>query len=164
MNRTLSFLVIGVAVVLFVVGLILMCAATSNAGRLPLALILLGIGGGLAFWGGASLRRAVNLAPDTLDDRITRFARQSGGEVTLTQVVGALHAPDEAVEKALALLVDRGQAYPEYREERGEVYVFPGLKAAKVVRRCESCGTEYSVKEAVYVCTRCGGKVELVRL
>jgi len=164
MNRTLSFLVIGVAVVLFVVGLIFMCAATSNAGRLPLALILLVVGAGLAFWGGASLRRIVSLTPEKLSDRITQLARQSGGEVTQAQVVGALGASDEAVAEAFRLLAERGQANLDYREERGEVYVFPGLKAAKVVRRCESCGTEYSVKEAIYVCTQCGGKVELVRL
>jgi predicted RNA-binding Zn-ribbon protein involved in translation (DUF1610 family) len=163
MNRGVSFLVIGGAVVLIVVGLIFLCAATRDAGRLPLALILLVIGGGLAFWGGASLRRAVDLDPENLSDRLTRLARQRGGEVTLSQAVSALRAPDEAVEEALDLLKERGQAYPEYREDR-EVFVFPGFKAGKMVRRCESCGTEYSVKEAVYVCTQCGGKVELVRL
>lgn len=167
MNRTVLFLVIGVAVVLIVVGLIFLCGMAGEGAsifRLLISLILLGTGGGLAFWGGTSLRRAVSLAPDNLDDQITRLARQRGGELTLAQVVSALKAPDEAVEEALALLMDRGQAFPEYRQERGEVYVFPGLKAARMVRRCESCGTEYSVKEAVYVCTRCGGKVSVTRL
>ncbi len=164
MNRTVSYLVIGVAVVLLVGGLIFMCAGVGNPRRLPLAAILLVVGGGLAFWGGTSLRRAISLAPDTLDDRITRLARQSGhGEVTLAQVVSALNAPDDAVEEALRLLVERGQAYPEYRQDR-EVFVFPGLKATKMVRRCESCGTQYSVKEPIYTCTQCGGKVEVVRL
>lgn len=164
MNRTASYLVIGMAVLLLVGGLVFLCAATGNTGRLPLALILLVIGGGLAFWGGTSLRRAVALAPDNLDDRITRLARQSGhGEVTLSQVVSALNAPDEAVEEALRLLVERGLAYPEYRQDR-EVYVFPGLRTTKMIRRCESCGTEYSVKEPIYTCTQCGGKVKVVRL
>jgi len=164
MNRTTSYLVIGVSVVLLVVGLLFLCAATRNAARFPLALGLLVIGGGLAFWGGTSLRRAVALDAENLSDRISRLARQSGqGEVTLSQAVSALNAPDEAVEEALRLLVERGQAYPEYRQDR-EVYVFPGLRATKMVRRCESCGTEYSVKEPVYTCTRCGGKVEVVRL
>jgi hypothetical protein len=164
MNRTVSYLVIGVSVVLIVGGLIFLCAATRNPGRLPLSLILLVLGGGLAFWGGTSLRRAVTLAPDNLDDQITRLARQSGhGEVTLAQAVSALNAPDQAVQEALDLLVERGQAYSEYREGR-VVYLFPGLQAAKMVRRCESCGTEYSVKEPIYTCTQCGGKVEVVRL
>lgn len=164
MNRTTSYLVIGVSVVLLVVGLLFLCAATRNAARFPLALGLLVIGGGLAFWGGTSLRRTVALDAENLSDRISRLARQSGqGEVTLSQAVSALNAPDEAVEEALRLLVERGQAYPEYRQDR-EVYIFPGLRATKMVRRCESCGTEYSVKEPVYTCTRCGGKVEVVRL
>jgi len=157
-------LVIGLAVVLLAVGLVFLCAATNDAGRLPLALILLVIGGGLAFWGGTSLRRAIALDPENLSDRITRLARQSGqGEVTLSQAVSALNAPDEAVEEALRLLVEREQVYPEYRKDR-EVYVFAGLRAARMIRRCESCGTEYSVKEPIYTCTRCGGKVEVVRL
>ncbi len=164
MNRTTSYLVIGVSVVLLVVGLLFLCAATRNAARFPLALGLLVIGGGLAFWGGTSLRRTVALDAENLSDRISRLARQSAqGEVTLSQAVSALNALDEAVEEALRLLVERGQAYPEYRQDR-EVYVFPGLRATKMVRRCESCGTEYSVKEPVYTCTRCGGKVEVVRL
>ncbi len=164
MNRTVSFLVVGVSVLFLAVGLVFLCAATREAARLPLALILLVIGGGLAFWGGTSLRRSVALTAENLSDRITRLARQSGhGEVTLSQAVSALHAPDEAVEGALRLLVERGQAYPEYREGR-DVYVFPGLKATKMIRRCESCGTEYSVKEPIYTCARCGGKVGVVRL
>jgi hypothetical protein len=164
MSRTVSYLVIGVSVVLLVGGLVFLCAATRNAARFPLALGLLILGGGLAFWGGTSLRRTIALTPDNLDDRITRLARQSGhGEVTLAQAVSALDAPDQAVQEALNLLVERGQAYPEYREGR-EVYIFPGLQAAKMVRRCGSCGTEYSVKEPIYTCTNCGGKVEVVRL
>ena len=163
MNRTVSYLVIGVAVVFLAVGLVSLCAASRSVGRLPLALILLVIGGGLAFWGGTSLRRTIALDSENLSDQITRLARQSGhGEVTLSQAVSALNAPDEAVEEALRLLVERGQAYPEYRQDR-EVYVLPGLRAAKMVRRCESCGTEYSVKEPIYICTQCGGKVTVVR-
>lgn len=164
MNRTTSYIVIAIAVVILAAGLLFLCAATREAARFPLALGLLVIGGGLAFWGGTSLRRAIALDAENLSDRITHLARQSGhGEVTLSQAVSALNAPDEAVEKALNLLVERGQAYPEYRTDR-EVYIFPGLQAAKMVRRCESCGTEYSVKEPIYTCTNCGGKVEVVRL
>ncbi len=167
MNRTKLYLAIGMAVALLAVGLIFLCGMAGESAsffRLLVSLILLGAGGGLAFWGGTSLRRAVALDPENLSDRITRLARQSGhGEVTLSQTVSALNAPDETVQEALRLLVERGQAYPEYREGR-EVYVFPGLQAAKMIRRCESCGTEYSVKEPIYICTRCGGKVEVVRL
>jgi DNA-directed RNA polymerase subunit RPC12/RpoP len=167
MSRTVSFLVIGMAVVLLAVGLVFLCGMageSASAFRLLVSLILLGAGGGLAFWGGTSLRRAVALNPENLGDRITQLARQSGhGEVTLSQAVSALNAPDEVVEEALRLLVERGQAYPEYRQDR-EVYVFPGLRTAKMIRRCESCGTEYSVKEPIYTCTRCGGKVEVIRL
>jgi hypothetical protein len=167
MSRTVSYLVIAVSVVLLIAGLVLLCGMageSASAFRLLVSLILLGAGGGLAFWGGTSLRRTIALTPDNLDDRITRLARQSGhGEVTLAQAVSALDAPDQAVQEALNLLVERGQAYPEYREGR-EVYIFPGLQAAKMVRRCGSCGTEYSVKEPIYTCTNCGGKVEVVRL
>ena len=166
MNRTVSYLAVGISVLLLVAGLIFLCGMagkSANIFRLLVSLILLGTGGGLAFWGGTSLRRIRAIDPRNLSNRITRLARQGGGETTLSQAVSALNAPDEAVEEALGLLVESGQAYPEYRQDR-EVYVFPGLRAAKMVRRCESCGTEYSVKEPIYTCTNCGGKVEVVRL
>jgi len=162
----MSYLVIGVAVVLLAIGLIFLCGMageSANIFRLLVSLFLLGTGGGLAFWGGKSLRRSVTLDPENLGDQITRLARQSGGETTLSQAVSALDAPDESVEEALRLLVERGQAYSEYRETRN-VYIFPGLREAKMVRRCGSCGTEYSLKEPIYTCTQCGGKVEVVRL
>ncbi|OQY21790.1 MAG: hypothetical protein B6I34_06820 [Anaerolineaceae bacterium 4572_32.1] len=67
MNRTMSYLVIGVAVVLLAIGLIFLCGMageSANIFRLLVSLFLLGTGGGLAFWGGKSLRRSVTLDPD----------------------------------------------------------------------------------------------------
>jgi rubrerythrin len=128
-----------------------------------LAVALLAAGGGLAAWGGVTLRRLRDTDPENLDDRITELARRGGqGEVTLSEVVAELGVPDDAAVAALNLLEERGQAHRERHGER-EVYVFPGLKPVLVQRSCPYCGTEYSVKKALSVCPRCGGDLELER-
>jgi hypothetical protein len=143
-------------------GLIFLCAAAQNTARLPIALALLILGGGLAAWAGVRWRRARQLSPDVLDDRITDLADRYDAEITLAQVVGALHAPDETVRAALSRLEANGLCHQERREDR-TVYVFPGLKESKAVRRCSYCGNEYSVRQPLHKCPNCGGNLEIVR-
>jgi hypothetical protein len=143
-------------------GLIFLCAAVQNTARLPLAIVLLLVGGGLAAWAGLRLRRQRSLLPDVLDDRITTLAANSEAEVTLAQVVAELDVPDEAARVALARLEAGGLCQ---REDRGRrtAYVFPGLRDSKVVRRCAYCGSTYSVREPLHKCPNCGGKLEVAK-
>lgn len=164
------FTSMGVIIAAFVIGvlflaggLIFLCAATQKATRFPLALVLLLIGGGLVAWAGMRWRRAKELAPDVLDDRIVALADRYDAEITLAQVVGELNVPDDAARAALARLEGEGLCRPEHREDR-RVYVFPGLQEHKVVRRCAYCGSEYSVREPLHKCPNCGGQLEIVRV
>lgn len=143
-------------------GLIFLCAAVENAVRLPLALALLLIGGGLVAWGSLRLRRAQQLSPDTLDDRITNLAAAHDAELTLAQVISALDVPNDAARTALAHLEANGLCHQERREGR-TFYVFPGLKQTKVTRRCPYCGNEYSVREPLQKCPNCGGSLEIAK-
>jgi len=79
---TLALFIIGV--VLLAGGLIFLCAAVNNIGRMPIALALLVIGGGLATWAGIRWRQAREISPDVLDDRITNLASAHDGETTLS--------------------------------------------------------------------------------
>jgi hypothetical protein len=151
-----------VGVLLLAGGLIFLCAAAQNAARLPIALVLLLLGGGLAGWAGQRWRRARQLSPDVLDDRITSLADTQDAEVTLPQIVSALNVPDDAARAALARLESRGICHQERRGDK-TVYVFPGLKESKVVRRCTYCGNEYSVREPLHKCPNCGGTLEIVK-
>ncbi len=143
-------------------GLIFLCATVQNAARLPIALALLLIGGALATWAGLRWRRARQLSPDVLDDRITRLAATQNAELTLAQVVSELDVPDEAARGALARLEAHGLCHQARREAR-LVYVFPGLTESKIVRRCSYCGNQYSVREPLHKCPNCGGNLELVK-
>lgn len=151
-----------VGVLFLMGGLIFMCASVQNTARLPLAVVLLLIGGGLAGWAGLRWRRARQLDPDVLDDRITTLAASHDGELTLAQVISALGVPDEAARATLARLEADGLCRPERREGR-TLYVFAGLQESKVVRRCGYCGTDYSVREPLHKCPNCGGQLEIVK-
>jgi len=164
MNKTIAIAVFILAVLLLAGGLLFLCAAVQQPSRLLLAGVLLALGAGLAVWSGMTLRKARLVDPENLSDQITSLAERSGhAEVTLSQVVSSMGVPDEAAQKALDLLSEKGQCVREYREDK-LVYMFPGLKESKVVRKCSHCGREYSVKQPVYECENCGGKVELVRI
>jgi hypothetical protein len=163
MNRTVSIVILGISVLVLAVGILFLCAAAQQPGRLLLAVILLVLGGGLAAWSGMNLRRLRELDPEELSDQITVLAdRNPEGEVTLAQVVAELKVPDESAQAALQLLEDKGIAKYEYRDGK-RVYTFPGLKDEKLVRKCVFCGTTYSVREPVHTCPNCGGDVQLVR-
>jgi len=164
MNKTVTTIIFAISVITIAVGLIFLCAATQAPTRLFLAAALLLIGAALAAWSGMGLRKMRQLAPENLSDQITSLAEQSGhAEVTLSQVIAGLSVPDEDAQRALDLLVDKGQCTREFRGDTW-FYLFPGLKESKVIRRCSHCGREYSVKTPLYECPNCGGKVELVRV
>ena len=151
-----------VGAVLITGGLIFLCAAVESSRRLPIALALLVIGGGLAAWAGFRWRKARSLSPEVLDDRIIALADQHDAEITLAQVVSSLGVPDEAARVALARLEANGLCRREQREGR-TFYHFPGLRESKVVRRCAYCGNEYSVREPLHKCPNCGGTLEIVK-
>jgi hypothetical protein len=164
MNKTLAIIAIVVAAGLLALGMIFLCAATRELGRLLIATPLLFAGAGSAVWGGLTLRRVRDLDPENLSDRITQLVRTGEAEVTLAQVVAELGVPDEKAIVALNLLERRGQCHREHvGDDAREVYVFPGLKPSLVERRCPYCGAEFSVKKAVYKCPNCGGDLRLER-
>ncbi len=163
MKRTILIAAFVIAVILLVLGLIFLCAATREPGRLPLSLILLAIGGGLAAWSALTWRREQQLEPDRLADSIVGLARAGGSaEVSLAQIVAELNVPTEAAQRALGVLERRGECRRERRAGK-DLYVFPGLVERKVVRRCAYCGSEFSVKTPLHQCPNCGGQLELVR-
>lgn len=162
MSRTGTMIVFLAGVAFLGGGLIFLCAAAENTARLPIAVALVVIGGGLASWAGTRWRRARQLSPEVLDDRITVLAANHDAELSLAQVVSALNVPDEAARSALARLEAGGICTQEHRN--GQIlYVFPGLKERKVVRRCSYCGSEYSVREPLTKCSNCGGTLEIVK-
>jgi hypothetical protein len=161
-GQGLTFGAVLVGGIILAGGLIFLCAATQDAARLPVAVVLLVIGGGLAGWAGIRWRRARQLTPDVIGQRITDLADASDGEVTLSQVVSTLDVPVRFARPALARLEALGLCRIEQREAK-TVYNFPGLKESKVVRRCTYCGSESSVREPSHKCPNCGGTLEIVK-
>jgi hypothetical protein len=163
MKRTILMAAFGISGALLALGLIFLCAATADSRRLPLSVLLLVIGGGVAAWSALTWRRDQQLEPERLADSIIDLARARGGaEVSLAQIVAELNVPTEAAQRALGVLERRGECRRERRADK-DLYVFPGLVEVKVVRRCAYCGSEFSVKTPLHKCPNCGGELELLR-
>lgn len=165
MNKTLIVVLLVIAMLLLGLGLLFLCASAAEPQRafsrilLGLSLSLIGAGG--AVWAGLQWRRLGEIEPERLADRIVAWVQlQPNPEVTVSEATAQLGAPAANVQAALNLLQQRGEAQPETRGDR-LVYVFPGLKEGKVVRRCVHCGTEFPVRQSLQRCPNCGGKIEL---
>jgi hypothetical protein len=163
MNKTLLLIVLILGGLLVGAGLLFLCAAMVRPERLPLAIILIVVGGVGAGWAGLTWQHLNNIDPKRLADRIVEMVRLQGeSETTAAEAVAELAAPAANVQQALELLQSRGEAVPEQRDDR-RVYVFPNLKESKVERRCPYCGAQFPVKQALSQCPNCGGNLELKR-
>jgi hypothetical protein len=143
-------------------GLIFLCAAVENAARIPFALALLLLGGGLTAWSANRLRQQRQRSPEVLTDRVLDLAAAHDSEVTLAQVLSTLDVSEDEAREALARLEASGLCHQEQRRAT-EVYAFPGLAEGKVVRQCSYCGNEYPVREPLHKCPSCGGTLEIVK-
>ncbi|MBI5305887.1 MAG: hypothetical protein HY868_27410 [Chloroflexi bacterium] len=162
MNRVIYFGVFAVSVLVLAFGVLFLCAAMAVPERMWLALVLLALGLGGAGWSAWAYRKWASVQPAALSASITDLAAQNDGELALAQVMSAFDVPASAAQAALDELMSKGQCRREPRGER-TVFVFPGLKEHKMVRKCAYCGSTFPVKQSLQKCSNCGGKLELVR-
>lgn len=152
-----------VGAMFLLMGLIFLVAAIHAPSRIIPALVMLAIAAGLLGLGIVMVVRQKQLAPNVLGTSILELAKRNNGEVTIAQVVSELRVPAAAAQQALELLESRREAVREWRNDRA-VYLFPGLKASKVIRQCTFCKSTFSVAQPIYQCPHCGGtEIVLVR-
>jgi len=162
MNRLVYLGVFVVSALVLALGLLFLCAAIAAPERWLLALILLVVGAIGAGWSAFAYRRWASVQPGALTARITDLAAENDGELALAQVMSTFDVPASVATAAIDELVQKRQCH---REARGDqvLYVFPGLKERKVVRKCAFCGSTFPVKQALQKCPNCGGSLELVK-
>ena len=143
-------------------GLLFLCASTSVPERTPLAALLLVVGTIGAAATAYFYSRWYGRQPGVLATRITDLADRGGGEIAVAQVISELRVPASVAQAAMDDLVQKGQAHSEGRG--GQIlYVFPGLKERKMVRKCVYCGSTFPVKQPLQKCPNCGGNLEMVQ-
>ncbi|MCL4393598.1 MAG: hydrogenase maturation nickel metallochaperone HypA [Chloroflexi bacterium] len=162
MNRLVYLGVFVASALILAVGVLFLCAAMTAPGRLLLAIVLLAVGAAGAGWSAFSYRRWAGVQPAALAARVTDLAAQNGGELAVSQIMSAFDVEASAATAAIEELRQTGQCRREPRADQ-VVYVFPGLKEHKVVRRCAFCGSTFPVKQALAKCPNCGGNLELVK-
>lgn len=143
-------------------GLLFLCAASVSPERMVLAFALLVVGVVGSGWTALSYSRWYRREPSVLAARITDLAAQGDGEVSLAQVMAALDVPAAVAQAAMDHLQQKDQCHLESRAN-GQVYVFPGLKERRMIRKCVYCGSTFPVREPLQKCPNCGGNLELVK-
>ncbi len=161
MNRIVYFAVFVVSCFILGLAMLFLCAAVSQPERWPLAIVLLIVGGAGVAWSGLSYSRWLGRQPGALAARITALAEENSGEVSLTQVMAELSVPAAVATAAMDDLQQKGQCHLEPRGEK-TVYVFPGLKERKMVRKCVYCGSTFPVRDPLQKCPNCGGNLEVM--
>lgn len=161
MSRVVYFAVFFASAFVLGWGVLFLCAAITIPERAPLAIVLLALGAIGAGWSAVAYRRWLNVQPSALAARIASLAADHEGELAVSQVMSAYGVTESAATAALATLVQNGQCRREARADQ-VVYVFPGLKEHKMVRKCAYCGSTFPVKQALQKCPNCGGPLELV--
>ena len=143
-------------------GLLFLVASTVVPERITVALGLLTLGTIGAVVTAYFYSRWYIQQPAVLSARITDLADRGDGEIAISQVMSALRVPASAVQAAMDDLVQKGQAHAESRNGQ-MLYVFPGLKERKMVRKCVYCGSTFPVKQPLQKCPNCGGNLELMQ-
>jgi hypothetical protein len=162
MNRITYLGAFVVSTLVLSLGTLFACAAIAVPARWPLAVILLGIGIGVAGWSTFSYRKWADAQPAVLAARITDLAASHQGEVALAQIMSAFNVTASAAQAGLDVLMDNSVCQRDRRHEQG-VFIFPGLKEHKVERKCPFCGAAFPVKQPLHKCPNCGGNLELVK-
>ncbi len=161
MNRIMYFAVFFGSTFVLGLGLLFLCASAMAPERTLLAVILLVLGAIGAGWSAYAFRRWLNMQPSALAVQIASLAADNSGELALSQVMSSLGATEPDAAAALAELVQKGQCRREARADQ-VVYVFPGLKERKMVRKCAYCGSTFPVKQSLQKCPNCGGALQLI--
>ena len=143
-------------------GLLFLVASMVAPERSTVALALLAVGTVGAAATAFSYSRWYGRQPAVLAARITDLAERGNGEIAISQVMSELRVPASVVQAAMDELVEKGQAHPESRDGQ-LLYVFPGLKERKMVRKCVYCGSTFPVKQPLQKCPNCGGNLEFVQ-
>jgi hypothetical protein len=161
MNRIVYFAVFVVSSFVLGLALLFLCAAVSVPERWPLAIALVVVGGAGVGWSGLEHGKWLRRQPGALAARITALAEQNSGEISLAQVMSALKVRGEEAMAAMNDLQQKGQCHMEPRKET-MMFVFPGLKERKMVRKCVYCCSTFPVRDPLQKCPSCGGNLELV--
>lgn len=151
-----ALVLVGICLVLL--GLLFLVGAGGYTHRFVVAVVSLGLGGGLCGLGVWIFLRSRRRSPGQLEAEILALAKREDGEVSLSEIAALLGPRFDRATPVLARLVDLGVCA---RQDRGAqpYYVFAHLQPRLMVIRCDFCKAELPLNEPVEQCPRCGGSV-----
>ncbi len=164
MRRLGAAVMVAVGVVSMALGTLFLLGAQGQARRVVVAAVGLGLGAVLTGLGARLFKTLDRALPERVRAELLALARREGGEVSQAVVEATLSQGEpsrvETGWRVLDNLVREGQATRRVAEDRTLRFVFPGLQARMVVRRCRFCGAVLPLDRVITACPQCGGQVD----
>lgn len=159
MKKFFYYALVAASIPAILLALIFLIGAMQDAGRIKIAVAFGLIGTGLLAFGYHGVAYMNFIAPENLEPLILRIARSSGGRFTAEDIMQRLNVTSETFEAAVSRLLSRGAVTLEFRDG-AQTYLVAGL-AVEAKRKCDFCGTEFNVRDALTKCPNCGGNVKI---
>lgn len=99
--------------------------------------------------------------PRRMATEVTKLARNSGGELTVSKVMADMSVSREIAAQTLQKLEKTKVCFVKMRGEE-TAYIFPGFKKKRKVKICEFCDSTFTEIEKIGgSCPSCGAKLKL---
>jgi len=159
MKKNMYYLLVAFSIPVILLAVIFLIGAMKNADRIYIAAAFGLIGAGTFAFGYNGVAYMNFIAPENLEPLILRIARSTNGYFTAQDIMQRLNITSEIFEEVLNRMLSRGAVTPEFRDGI-QVYQIAGL-AVEAKRKCDSCGTEFNVRDAITKCPNCGGNIKI---
>ena len=99
--------------------------------------------------------------PQRMATEVTKLARNSGGELTVSKVMADMTVTRDIAAQTLQKLEKAKVCFVKMRGEE-TVYIFPGFKKKRKVKICEFCDSTFvEIEKIGNDCPSCGAKLKI---
>jgi Zn finger protein HypA/HybF involved in hydrogenase expression len=157
-KKTFYYLLIAVSVLFILFSLLFLIAAVNNPARMNIAAASGFIGAALMYFSLAAIANINYNSPANLEPLILKIAKRNNGYFSAEEVMARLNITEKSFNAVVDSMISRGAALEESRD--GSLVYKAAAVSLEVKRKCEFCGNEFNVRDALEKCPGCGGSVK----
>lgn len=156
--KTFYYLLIAVSVFFILFALLFLIAAINNHARMNIAFASGFIGAALMYFSLAAIAHINYNSPANLEPLILKIAKRNNGYFSAEEIMARLNITEKSFNAVIDSMISRGAAFEESRD--GSLVYKSASVSLEAKRKCEFCGNEFNVRDALDKCPGCGGSVK----